>query len=584
MAFSPAFHPIKAAIPSSPKAPQKTSQRHSQDLPSRNQGLRPSGIDVLGSVPWGTHFCQFYATSQDLVETLVPYFRAGLEHNEFCMWVTSKPLQLEQAVIALRAALPDLDERLARRQIEILDYTQWYTPNGRFDADQVLQGWTDKLAAARQRGFEGLRLTGNTFWLEEAIWQDFTRYEAKINEVIAGEPMLALCTYSLEKCGVHEILDVVTNHQFALIKNAGHWEIIESAQHKRIEQALRESEARYHSLFEMMTEGFALHEIVCDEQRQPCNYRFIEVNSAFERLTGLKREDVIGRLVTEVLPGDENWWIERYGKVALTGEPAHFENYSSTLHKFYSVFAYRPAPGQFAAIFIDTTARRQAEDALLQNIARVEVQHRLIEQREQERQKIARDLHDGPVQALAGVNFTLQGILMDGYPPEMTAQIQAINTTIQEQIADLRAYASELRPPTLSKFGLGKAIRSHLDGFREKHAELTVQFDEGQEENLLSEEIRLALFRIYQETLTNIAKHSHATQVTIHLAISPEQTILEIRDNGIGFDVPNDWLELARQGHLGLVGIRERSEAIGGEMQIHSAPGKGTELRITALG
>ena len=86
---------------------------------------------------------------------------------------------------------------------------------------RVLQGWTDKLAAARERGFEGLRLTGNTFWLEQANWDDFTRYEAKINEVIGGQRMIALCTYSLEKCGVREIMDVVANHQFALIKTGG---------------------------------------------------------------------------------------------------------------------------------------------------------------------------------------------------------------------------------------------------------------------------------------------------------------------------------------------------------------------------
>jgi len=72
--------------------------------------MRQSGIDVVGEVPWGTHFCQFYETDQDLIETLVPYFREGLAANEFCMWITSAPLQVDQAAKALRGAVPDLDK------------------------------------------------------------------------------------------------------------------------------------------------------------------------------------------------------------------------------------------------------------------------------------------------------------------------------------------------------------------------------------------------------------------------------------------------------------------------------------------
>ena len=91
-------------------------------------------------MPWGTHFCQFYATGQDLVETLVPYFRAGLEANEYCMWVTSAPLQVEEARMRMRLAMPDLDDYLDKGQIEILDYSQWYIRNGSFDADTCLAG------------------------------------------------------------------------------------------------------------------------------------------------------------------------------------------------------------------------------------------------------------------------------------------------------------------------------------------------------------------------------------------------------------------------------------------------------------
>jgi PAS domain S-box-containing protein len=133
---------------------------------------------------------------------------------------------------------------------------------------------------------------------------------------------------------------------------------------KMAEEELRKSEVRYRSLFNSMTEGFALHEIICDEKGEPCDYRFLDINPAFERLTGLKREDVIGKTHNTVLPNDDPLWVKAYGAVALTGEPAQFENYSPALQRHYEVFAYRPAPLQFAVAFMDITERKQAESVL----------------------------------------------------------------------------------------------------------------------------------------------------------------------------------------------------------------------------
>jgi PAS domain S-box-containing protein len=138
----------------------------------------------------------------------------------------------------------------------------------------------------------------------------------------------------------------------------------EITERKRAEGALRESEHRYRSLFSGMTEGFALHEIICDEKGEPCDYRFLDVNPAFERLTGLKREDVIGKTHSEVLPDDDPVWVKAYGAVALTGEPAQFDNFSQALGRHYEVFAYSPAERQFAVVFMDITERKRAEEVL----------------------------------------------------------------------------------------------------------------------------------------------------------------------------------------------------------------------------
>ncbi|OGR62432.1 MAG: hypothetical protein A2X31_01850 [Elusimicrobia bacterium GWB2_63_22] len=130
---------------------------------------------------------------------------------------------------------------------------------------------------------------------------------------------------------------------------------------KKNEETLRASEERYEQLFEGMEEGFATHEIICDAQGRPSDYKFLDVNPAFERLTGMKRADLLGRRVLEVLPQTEKVWIETYGRVALTGEPVHFENYSAGLGKWYEVSAFRPREGQFAVSFYDITARKLAQ-------------------------------------------------------------------------------------------------------------------------------------------------------------------------------------------------------------------------------
>ncbi|MEI7833362.1 MAG: PAS domain S-box protein [bacterium] len=142
-------------------------------------------------------------------------------------------------------------------------------------------------------------------------------------------------------------------------------------------EALRASEERYRSIFNGITEGFALHEIVCDGEGTPCDYRFLEINPSFETLTGLQRANVVGKLQSEVLPDEDPKWVEMYGKVALTGEPCQFDNYSPVLKKHFEVYAYSPAPRQFAVLFMDITARKQAEAERDRLQAQLEQAHKM---------------------------------------------------------------------------------------------------------------------------------------------------------------------------------------------------------------
>ncbi len=188
---------------------------------------RDSGIALVGDLPWGSHFCQFYQTKKDLTDVLVPYFRAGLENNELCIWVTSDFVTDDDAFKVMKKGVPGFREYLASKQMEIFSYTNWYLKGGKFDLKRTLSMWMEKHNEALSRGFAGLRVSGNPYWIDnKKDWDDFACYEAEINNVIVGTKLLVLCTYSLKKCGVPEILDVVKNHEFALAMNRGAWQIV----------------------------------------------------------------------------------------------------------------------------------------------------------------------------------------------------------------------------------------------------------------------------------------------------------------------------------------------------------------------
>lgn len=144
------------------------------------------------------------------------------------------------------------------------------------------------------------------------------------------------------------------------------------------ESSLRQSEERYRLLFENMTTAFALHEIIVDGEGRPCDYRYLEVNPTFERLTGMSSGAVIGRTVREVLPGTEDYWIELFGGVALGGEPLAFERFSRELGRHFKTWCFSPQPGRFAVIFSDVSERvlarmrqEEVEDELRQSQRRL---------------------------------------------------------------------------------------------------------------------------------------------------------------------------------------------------------------------
>src|SRR5438552_5282852 len=201
--------------------------------------MRKTGVDVVGDIPWGTHFCLFYETGADLLETVVSYCKTGLENQEFCLWVVAEPLTGEDARHELKRVVPDLDRYLTDQSIEIVAARDWYLQDGTFDLNRVISGWNEKLARASARGYTGVRVTGDTAWLEKKDWKDFCEYEDSLNQAITDQRLAVLCTYPLAACGAAEILDVVRTHQFAVTKRRGSWDVIETAGHKQAKAEIK---------------------------------------------------------------------------------------------------------------------------------------------------------------------------------------------------------------------------------------------------------------------------------------------------------------------------------------------------------
>src|SRR6266481_2746875 len=199
-----------------------------------------AGVDVVGDVAaWGAHFCLFYETKQDLLDTLISYCKSGLEREEYCLWIVAEPLTIEEARAALKNAVPDFDRHIAGSRLEIVPARDWFLPGGAFDGKTLTASWYEKLASLSARGYPGMRITGDTTWLSKKEWTHFCDYEDGLNEVIGNQRLAVLCTYPLAACGAPQILDVVRTHQFVLARRHGSWDVLETATLKRAKAEIK---------------------------------------------------------------------------------------------------------------------------------------------------------------------------------------------------------------------------------------------------------------------------------------------------------------------------------------------------------
>lgn len=322
----------------------------------------------------------------------------------------------------------------------------------------------------------------------------------------------------------------------------------------------RQTEKKFQMLFDQMLSGISIHKILVDENNHPTDYRFLNVNPAFERLTGLPAEEIIGKTVREVMPGTEQYWIDNYGKVALTGEPTQFENYSSELGKHFEVIAFQTAPGEFACAFQDITERKLAQQKTLESL--------------QEKEILLSEIHHRVKNNLQ-VIISLLGMQMDYINDEnvIAAVMESMNRIKSMAFIHQRLY----RSTDLAHVDLKGYIKVLADNLIQTYnvSNNGLSIDLKIDDIFLKIDAAIPCGLILNELISNSLKHAFTDRKKGKICISlnkneNDSLTMVVEDNGIGMGGDIDF---NRQKSLGLRLVRLLVNQLRGSVEVDRTHG-----------
>jgi hypothetical protein len=217
----------------------------------------------MGEMPWGAQFVVFYDTKKDLLDTAVSYFEAELRSNEFCVWAVSQPITETDARDALRLTVPDLDRLLAAGRMEILKGAEWYLAGDCFDLLRITNGWTEKLNGALAGGYDGMRVSGNAFWIATNHGKEFCEYEQGARSVAGRSENAGPMHLPLGASRAADILDVARAHQCSMARRDGAWEFLETPELRRANREIK----RLNGTLDIVSKPFSGHKLLTPRER-----------------------------------------------------------------------------------------------------------------------------------------------------------------------------------------------------------------------------------------------------------------------------------------------------------------------------
>lgn len=349
--------------------------------------------------------------------------------------------------------------------------------------------------------------------------------------------------------------------------------------HKFSEQSLRDSEAKFRSLFDLAAVGVA--------QVDSSSGNFLETNQKFADITGYSREELLQlNYQVMVYPDGQQAAMERV-KALREGTIPRYTRQKRCQRKDGSEVwvnlrvspMWQPGeqPTSFIAVITDITDRLRADEELRDSHERLrKLSGHLESVREEERLRISREVHDGLGQALTALKFDLASLRKNElFPAELSDQLTGMSEAVVSTIHSVQRISSELRPRLLDDLGLEAALEWQAGVF-EKRTGISCCLELCAVPPPLTQERSTAIFRIFQEALTNILRHAGATKIAIGLAVNGGVLSFSVADNGRGI-TPE---ELCRRDSYGIMGMRERAVACGGEISLQGTPGLGSLVRV----
>lgn len=462
------------------------------------------------------------------------------------------PADAELALAALAAAGLDCDADIVLRRA---DFERLYAAD-RYDvvlADHSLPDYTGLDALARVRAADAL--------------QPFILVSGALGEERAVEALRAGATDFVLKGNLNRLGPAVARAM---------QEYRQRREHLATQQALELSERRYRAVVEAQSELII---------RMLPDLTVTFVNGAYCRYFGRTQEQVLGKSLLEHVRPEERAIAQRflagiapatptYERDALVRDAGGAERWMHWAAR--GLFDAEGALQEIQSVGRDVTELKRAMDALgaarerLQRLSR-----RLLEVQEAERRHLARELHDDIGQGLTALKLNLEALARGRDPTALQARVGEALETARHTIERVRQLSINLRPLQLDDLGLAAALRSHLDR-QAKLGGLAPHFEIQEVPLKLSADIETACFRVAQEAINNIVRHSKATNVWLRLFLAGERLALSVRDDGAGFDVASAQRRAAAGESLGVVSMEERVALAGGSFQIHSAPGQGT--------